>query len=113
MKQVSSVGRVPLVKLFLFGLGAITFGIYGYYLILSLYPQQPAVETAVWVQVAAPELKLRQEPADEARAVKSMKLGDQLQVLGEKENWLNVRDEQGNSGWVSRLYIVLSPPGLQ
>ncbi len=113
MEQVSSVGRVPLVKLFLFGLCTITFSVYGYYLVLSLWPQQPVLEPAPWVQIAAPELKLQEEPSKDAPVVKSLQFGERLQLLGEKDNWLNVRDESGDSGWVSRLYVVLSPPGLQ
>ncbi len=113
MLEGVAMKEIPLLKLFLVGLCTITFSIYSYYLVLSLLPQHEVIQSISWVEAGVKDLSLRTEPANNSSAMRSLDLGERLELLAEEDNWLKVRDAQGNNGWVYRPYVVLSPPGLQ
>lgn len=112
-KGCGNVGRVPLLKLFLGGLCTITLGIYTYFLVLSLTPTRPAVTPANWVVVISQELNMRESPDTGAPVLKKLQLGQQVELVSEAENWFEVKDTQGQVGWIYRTSAAYSPPGLQ
>lgn len=103
----------PLVKLFFLGLCSVMFSVYTFFLVQSLLPHQGMFSQARWVQVSAPDLRLREEPALEAPVVKHLYFGEKVELLTERGNWLEVQDDRGYTGWVNRQHVVYSPPGLQ
>lgn len=113
--------RIPLLKLFLVGLCTMTLGIYGYFLILSVLSSPGngversanTIFTDKWVQVAEPDLKLREEPSSNSVVINRYGFGQRLQLVAEAGNWFEITDAAGQIGWVQREKVVFTPPGLQ
>ncbi len=55
-------------------------------------------------------LGVRAAPSSSERSIAVVSTGDALTVLGEQDNFINVRTEKGVEGWVSKGYLSAEPP---
>jgi uncharacterized protein YgiM (DUF1202 family) len=55
-------------------------------------------------------LGVRPAPNSSEKSIASVTTGDALTVLGEQENFINIRTEKGVEGWVSKGYLSAEPP---
>jgi uncharacterized protein YgiM (DUF1202 family) len=55
-------------------------------------------------------LGVRAAPSSAERSIAVVKTGDALTVLGEQENFVHIRTEDGIEGWVSKGYLSTQPP---
>lgn len=46
-------------------------------------------------------LNFRSEPKSSARSLRGLDKGEKLELLGERDGWYEVKDGEGNTGWVS------------
>lgn len=106
--------QARVLKIFVYCVGLIFIGIYAYFIILAL---QPAVtltgKAPVWAEVSVQSVNLHSQPDFDSHIVSIQYWGHRLTIIKEAQNWLEVRDENGQVGWVYREYTVLSPPGLE
>ena len=63
-------------------------------------------ETAI---VTAREAIVRFGPLDESRTAYTAPEGSELRVIGEKDNWIQVSDRTGRTGWLTRSQAVVFP----
>ena len=77
-------------------------------LFLSLFSGVAAAET-VYVHDQL-RLGVRAAPNAAEKSVAVVKTGDALTVLGEQDNFINIRTESGLEGWVSKGYVSTEPP---
>ena len=61
--------------------------------------------------VIAGEAEVRNGPLDEAPSVYKVRDGLELNILDEKDNWLQVRDPAQRIGWVRRDQVLVFEPG--
>ncbi len=59
--------------------------------------------------VTATILNIRSGPSTENGLQGQLKQGQQIQIIGEKEVWLQINDERGVKGWVHSDYINIIP----
>ena len=103
----------PLFKLFFLGLFSLTFSLYAFYVVQSVLPHHVAFASARWVQVGVPNLHLREGPETGAPLIKDLYFGEKMELLSEQDDWMEVQDARGYTGWVSRQFVLYSPPGIQ
>jgi hypothetical protein len=72
--------------------------------------EEPAVSAAQTVTVKIDDLNMRGAASAKAPILKSLDAGTKLAVLGSGMNgttrWLNVRDPEGETGWVAAAYTT-------
>lgn len=73
-------------------------------------------ETVVSKAVGGPEMvrivldesrviSVRQEPADDAKTVFRVRGGTEMEKLEENEEWVEIGDGSGRTGWISKIYV--------
>ncbi len=72
-------------------------------------PEPPAPEASAaaperYVRVTTARLNVRERPTTEAKAVGRLRKGDRLAVLGADGVWLEVRLQDGRTGWIHGSY---------
>ncbi|HBR33692.1 MAG TPA: hypothetical protein DD734_03595, partial [Firmicutes bacterium] len=50
--------------------------------------------------VSAETVSMRTEPVTKANVIRQLSKGTALTIQGEKDDWYQVTDQQGNSGWI-------------
>lgn len=60
---------------------------------------EPAPDNTVVVLIDG--LNFRSAPKDDAKPLRGLDKGERLELLGERDGWYEVRDEDGATGWVS------------
>lgn len=55
-------------------------------------------------------LGVRAAPSSAEKSIATVSTGDALTVLGEQDNFVNIRTEKGVEGWVSKGYLSDEPP---
>ncbi len=78
------------------------------FLFLSLFSGGAAAET-VYVHDQL-RLGVRAAPNAAEKSIAVVKTGDALSVLGEQDDFINIRTESGLEGWVSKGYVSAEPP---
>lgn len=78
------------------------------FLFLSLFSGGAAAET-VYVHDQL-RLGVRAAPNAAEKSIAVVKTGDALSVLGEQDDFINIRTEAGLEGWVSKGYVSTEPP---
>lgn len=66
---------------------------------------QPVVLPPQMVSVAAPVVNIRSGPGMKNNVITTVKEGDELELLGKKDNWFNVRLSSGVEGWIYKKLI--------
>lgn len=67
-------------------------------------PTTPSAEPAATVEtviVLIDGLNFRSAPRDDATPMRGLDKGERLRLLGERDGWYEVRDSDGQTGWVS------------
>lgn len=64
-------------------------------------PKTPAKSGDATVLVLIDGLNFRSAPKDDAEPIRGLDKGERLDLLGAREGWYQVRDSDGQSGWVS------------
>ena len=59
--------------------------------------------------VTAREAIVRFGPLDESRTAYTAPEGSELRVIGQKDNWIQVGDRTGRTGWLTKSQAVLFP----
>ena len=59
--------------------------------------------------VTAREAIVRFGPLDESRTAYTAPEGSELRVIGQKDNWIQVSDRTGRTGWLTKSQAVLFP----
>jgi curli biogenesis system outer membrane secretion channel CsgG len=62
------------------------------------------VSAGQWVRITANSLNVRSGPGSANQVLYSLAGGDEVEVIGQSNGWLNVRDGAGRTGWVSASY---------
>ncbi|EIT86291.1 putative N-acetylmuramoyl-L-alanine amidase [Fictibacillus macauensis ZFHKF-1] len=70
---------------------------------------KPKPETII-VYVGSGTLNLRDTASTAGHVVSKLKVGDPLTVSKEKDGWLYVTTKSGECGWVSKRYVLNTPP---
>ena len=115
-------------------------GIWTWFLLLMLMQWRPGLNAAVkvyvvWLGVAlvilcacfsaafysdrvaqraiivSPEAVARQAPQEESQSAFTLHDGAELQVLDQKDQWLQIRADPRRTGWVRRDTVVVTPAG--
>jgi len=58
-------------------------------------------------------ITVRQSPSQSARITAMLSTGDRLEVLETRKNWLQVRTEKGQTGWILRRFAMERLPRAQ
>jgi hypothetical protein len=61
--------------------------------------------------IVAQEAVARQAPLDESQSAFTLHDGAELQVLDQKDQWLQVRADTRRIGWVRKDSVVVTPAG--
>jgi uncharacterized protein YgiM (DUF1202 family) len=61
--------------------------------------------------VVAQEAVARQAPLDESQSAFTLHDGAELQVLDQKDQWLQVQADQNRIGWVRKDVVLVTPAG--
>jgi uncharacterized protein YgiM (DUF1202 family) len=66
--------------------------------------------TRIAAVVVAREAAVRFGPLDESQVAYQLRDGAELAVLGQKNDWLQVRDPEARTGWIRRDEVAVIPP---
>ena len=76
---------------------------------LLALPTVEAAAEAAWVRGGI-RLNLRTEPGTEYRIIGGVSTGDAVTVLRRVEGWIQIRLQDGASGWIPEGYLQAEPP---
>ena len=71
----------------------------------QVIPHQVGVN---FVTVTGTSANIRSNAGNEFATITTVKQGDKLALLGEYGEWFNVRLENGQEGWINKMFTVLS-----
>jgi tetratricopeptide (TPR) repeat protein len=95
--------RAPL-KSFVAWIGLVTAGLCACF-VMAFYSAR-LVHQAI---IVAPETVARQAPLDESQSAFTLHDGAELQILDQKDQWLQVEADPRRIGWVRKADVLLSP----
>lgn len=78
-------------------------------LFLLLFCQSASAAETLYVHDQL-RLGVRVAPSSAEKSIATVSTGDALMVLGEQDNFINIRTEKGVEGWVSKGYLSVEPP---
>ncbi len=65
-------------------------------------PVMPATEM---VSVTASVVNIRSGPSTKNEVIAKVKRGDELEMLGQKGSWCNVKLSNGSEGWIYKKFV--------
>lgn len=66
---------------------------------------EPVVPATEMVSVTASVVNIRSGPGTKNEVVTTVKMGDELEMLGQEGAWCNVKLSNGSEGWIYKKFV--------
>ena len=66
---------------------------------------EPVVPETEMVSVTASVVNIRSGPGTKNKVVTTVRMGDELEMLGEEGSWYNVKLSNGTEGWIYKKFV--------